>query len=152
MAQELLDRGVQFSPTAQRELAVIQEALDEIMDYTYRAFAGMDKQAARCIEPIEEVVDDLVATLRSNHIRRLRDGQCTVYAGLTFLDILVNAERIADQCSNVGVYTMSMFDQHIMGNHHDYIQELHQGNDEFFNISYRKTHDLYFGKLSEFVE
>lgn len=151
-AQELLDRGVQFSLTAQHELAVIQEALDEIMDYTYRAFAGMDKQAARCIEPIEEVMDDLVATLRANHIRRLRDGQCTVYAGLTFLDILVNVERIADQCSNVGVYTMSMFDQRIMGNHHDYIQELHQGNDEFFNLSYQKTHDLYFGKLSEFAE
>ena len=44
------------------------------------------------------------------HIRRLRDGQCTVYAGLVFLDILINAERIADQCSNLGVYTISQFD------------------------------------------
>lgn len=54
-----------------------------------------DYEAARHIEPVEEVVDDLVATLRANHIRRVRDGQCTVYAGLTFLDILVNVERIA---------------------------------------------------------
>ena len=53
-------------------------------------------------------MDDLVATLRTNHIRRVRDGQCTVYAGLTFLDILVNVERIADQCSNIGVFTLSM--------------------------------------------
>ena len=148
-AQELLNRGVQFSPMAQQEIVVLKEALEEIIDYAYRAFAATDNQAARCIEPVEEVVDDLVATLRSNHIRRVRDGQCTVYAGLTFLDILVNIERIADQCSNIGVYTLSMFDKNIMNNHHDYIHELHQGNDPFFNESYQKTHDKYFGKLAE---
>ena len=148
-AQELLNRNVQFSPMAQQEIVVLKEALEEIIDYAYRAFAATDNQAARCIEPVEEVVDDLVATLRSNHIRRLRDGQCTVYAGLTFLDILVNIERIADQCSNIGVYTLSMFDKNIMNNHHDYIHELHQGNDPFFNESYRKTHDKYFGMLTQ---
>ena len=148
-AQELLNRSVQFSPMAQQEIAVLKEALEEIIDYAYRAFAATDSQAARCIEPVEEVVDDMVATLRSNHIRRLRDGQCTVYAGLTFLDILVNIERIADQCSNIGVYTLSMFDKNIMNNHHDYIHELHQGNDPFFNESYQKTHDKYFGMLTE---
>ena len=148
-AQELLNRNVQFSPMAQQEIAVLKEALEEIIGYAYRAFAATDSQAARCIEPVEEVVDDLVATLRSNHIRRLRDGQCTVYAGLTFLDILVNIERIADQCSNIGVYTLSMFDKNIMNNHHDYIHELHQGNDPFFNESYQRTHDKYFGMLAE---
>ena len=148
-AQELRSRNVQFSPMAQQEIVVLKEALEEIIDYSYRAFAATDSQAARCIEPVEEVVDDLVATLRSNHIRRLRDGQCTVYAGLTFLDILVNIERIADQCSNIGVYTLSMFDKNIMNNHHDYIHELHQGNDPFFNESYQKTHDKYFGMLTQ---
>ena len=92
-------------------------------------------------------MDDLVATLRANHIRRVRDGQCTVYAGLTFLDILVNVERIADQCSNVGVFTLSMSDKHIMNNHHDYIHELHQGKDPVFNRAYQETHDKYFGEL-----
>ena len=88
---------------------MLREVLGEILDYTYKAFAATDYEAARHIEPVEEVVDDLVATLRANHIRRVRDGQCTVYAGLTFLDILVNVERIADQCSNVGVFTLSMY-------------------------------------------
>ena len=128
-------------------IAAIREVLGEILDYTYKAFAATDYEAARHIEPVEEVVDDLVATLRANHIRRVRDGQCTVYAGLTFLDILVNVERIADQCSNVGVFTLSMFDEHIMNNHHDYIQALHQGKDPVFNRAYQETHDKYFGEL-----
>ena len=128
-------------------IAAIREVLGEILDYTYKAFAATDYEAARHIEPVEEVVDDLVATLRANHIRRVRDGQCTVYAGLTFLDILVNVERIADQCSNVGVFTLSMFDEHIMNNHHDYIQALHQGKDPVFNRAYQEAHDKYFGEL-----
>ena len=146
-AQEFLDRSASLSPTAHQELMVLREVLGEILEYTYKAFAATDYEAARHIEPVEEVVDDLVATLRANHIRRVRDGQCTVYAGLTFLDILVNVERIADQCSNVGVFTLSMFDEHIMNNHHDYIQALHQGKDPVFNRAYQEAHDKYFGEL-----
>ena len=146
-AQEFIERSASLSPVAHRELAVLKEALEEILGYTYSAFGATDYEAARRIEPVEEVVDDLVATLRTNHIRRLRDGQCTVYAGLTFLDILVNVERIADQCSNVGVFTLSMFDRSIMNNHHDYIHELHQGKDPNFNRAYQETHDKYFGEL-----
>ena len=146
-AQEFIERNASLSPVARQELAVLTEALGEILDYTYSAFGATDYDAARKIEPVEEVVDDLVATLRSNHIHRVRDGQCTVYAGLTFLDILVNVERIADQCSNVGVFTLSMFDEHIMNNHHDYIQALHQGKDPVFNRAYQEAHDKYFGEL-----
>ena len=146
-AQEFIERNASLSPVARQELTVLTEALGEILDYTYSAFGATDYDAARKIEPVEEVVDDLVATLRSNHIHRVRDGQCTVYAGLTFLDILVNVERIADQCSNVGVFTLSMSDKHIMNNHHDYIHELHQGKDPVFNRAYQETHDKYFGEL-----
>lgn len=147
-AQEFIERNANLSPAAHEELKILRAALEEILDYTYSAFGATDCDAAHRIEPVEEVVDDLVATLRTNHIRRLRDGQCTVYAGLTFLDILVNVERIADQCSNVGVYTLSMFDKHVMNSHHDYIQELHQGKDALFNKAYQETREKYFGRLS----
>ena len=146
-AQEFIDRNASLSPMAHQELKVLREVLGEILDYTYKAFAATDYDAARRIEPVEEVVDDLVATLRTNHIRRVRDGQCTVYAGLTFLDILVNVERIADQCSNIGVFTLSMTDEHIMNNHHDYIHALHQGKDPLFNRAYQEAHDKYFDEL-----
>ena len=146
-AQEFIDRNASLSPMAHQEIKVLREVLGEILDYTYKAFAATDYEAARRIEPVEEVVDDLVATLRTNHIRRVRDGQCTVYAGLTFLDILVNVERIADQCSNIGVFTLSMTDERIMNNHHDYIHALHQGKDPLFNRAYQEAHDKYFGEL-----
>ena len=93
-------------------------------------------------------LDDLVATVRSNHIKRVRDGKCTTVAGLTYLDILVNIERISDQCSNLGVYTLSQSDATIMSNHHEYIHQLHQGVNEDYNRKYKEAHEKYFGELA----
>ncbi|MBQ2224028.1 MAG: Na/Pi cotransporter family protein [Oscillospiraceae bacterium] len=151
-AGELQEKNAQFSDMALAELGLLRQAMEEILGYTYQGFTALDINAARCIEPVEEVVDDLVATLRSNHIRRLRDGQCTVYAGLTFLDILVNVERVGDQCSNLGVYILSQYDSSIMNNHHDYIQQLHQGKNEEFNRHYQQLHEKYFGQLARIEE
>ena len=148
-AQELLDKGSELSEAAKHELRVLHDALEEILGYAYQSFTALDMRAARRIEPVEEVVDDLVATLRSNHIKRVRDGKCSTVTGLTFLDALVNIERISDQCSNLGVYTLSQSDSSIMSNHHEYIHQLHQGKNEEFNRKYNEAHDKYFGALAK---
>ncbi len=148
-ATEMVEKDTPFSETAKKELALLKEALLEITGYAYEAFIGVNAEQARHIEPVEEVVDDMVATLRSNHIKRLRNGQCTVYAGLEFLDILINIERIADQCSNIGVYTLAQSNPGVMQSHHDYIQHLHQGGDPVFNAEYQEISRKYFSKLAE---
>ena len=146
-AEELRSRGSEFTPQAKNELLVTGNALRDILSNAYAAFSHSDFEAAKKVEPVEEVVDDIVATLRNNHIRRLREGRCNIYSGLEFLDVLVNVERIADQCSNIGVYTLGLTNDYIMTSHHDYIHELHQGNDDFFNEEYKAKHDYYFEAL-----
>jgi len=148
-AQELRDKGNELSEAAKHELRVMRNALDEILGHAYESFTALDMRAARRIEPVEEVVDDLVATLRSNHIKRVRDGRCSTLTGLSYLDILVNIERISDQCSNLGVYTLSQSDSTIMSNHHEYIHQLHQGQDETFNRKYHEAHEKYFTELAQ---
>jgi phosphate:Na+ symporter len=148
-AQELRDKGNELSDAAKHELRVMRDALDEILGYACESFTALDMHAARRIEPVEEVVDDLVATLRANHIKRVRDGKCSTLTGLSYLDILVNIERISDQCSNLGVYTLSQSDNTIMSNHHEYIHQLHQGKDETFNRKYSQAHEKYFGELAD---
>ena len=147
-AQELRDRGAELSGMAKAELRVLRDALHEILGYACQSFMAMDMRAARKVEPVEEVVDDLVAMLRGNHIKRLREGACTTDAGLAFLDMLVNIERISDQCSNLGVYTLAQSDSTIMSSHHEYIRYLHQGKNEEFNERYRATREKYFGALA----
>ena len=133
-------------------MSLMSEILSEIMRYTRMAFIQMSVDAARHIEPLEEVVDDLVEDLRENHLRRLRDGKCTIYAGFIFLDVLVNVERISDQCSNVGIYTISLFDERVNELQHDYIEQLHTGGDAAYNAEYTSVRDKYFGALADIKE
>ncbi len=146
-ATERRDKEISFSPEALEELKVLSDALEEILSLACESYATLNMNAARKVEPLEEAIDDLVAALRKNHIRRLRDGVCTVYSGLIFLDVLVNAERISDQCSNIAIYTLSQYDPTLMQSRHEYIRRLHQGADPNFNMEYRSKREQYISRI-----
>lgn len=145
---EIFESENDFSPKAMEELLLLKDALNEILDHARKAFCDDDQAAALNIEPVEEVIDEMVATLRSNHIERLRQGLCNVDAGYVFLDILTNVERISDQCSNIGLLTIALHNPEIGEQHHDYIRRLHQGEDEYFNTEYASTYAAYFERLN----
>ena len=146
-ATELNEKKIAFSDYAKNELAVICEALNEVMDYARAAFADDDIAAARRIEPVEEVIDNLVAAMRENHLQRLKDGTCSAIQGIIFSDILINAERISDQCSNIGIYALSEHDPEIARNQHIYKQTLHQGASEEYNALYAERQKYYMEKF-----
>ena len=131
---------------------VLKEVIDHILDLTKDAFAKRDVDAAESIEPLEEVVDDLTSTLKDNHVKRLHQGNCSVYTGTIFLNLLSDIERISDVCSNVGVATIIRANPEQMIEVHDYMSSLHRGDDVTFNLEYRNAHDLYFDKLEDIEE
>ena len=136
-----------FSEAAQSEIDVLQKLLDRILDYSGQAFQKRDIKAARHIEPLEEVVDDMVNALKDHHLERLRTGKCSVLTGTEFLNLLSEAERISDVCSNIGVATIARANPEIRSQVHDYVSTLHSGRDAEFNREYQEAHDLYFGLL-----
>ena len=75
--------------------------MERILTVTGEAFEGDDTQKAMQVEPLEEVIDVMVERLRDQHIRRLKDGVCSIDTGVVFLDVLNNVERISDHCSNI---------------------------------------------------
>ncbi|MCR5324474.1 MAG: Na/Pi cotransporter family protein [Lachnospiraceae bacterium] len=147
--RDLDKQGISFSNMARREMTVARELLEKILDYTCFAFLKRNADAARHIEPLEEVVDDLVNTLHDNHLVRLKEGKCTIQAGVTFLDLLSNIERISDTCSNVGVATIARIYPEMENQAHKYISSLHQGKDADFNLQYNTAHSKYFKLLDE---
>lgn len=147
IAEEMKENNNTFSKDALSELAVLRELLDRILDYTAEAFRKQNQEAARHIEPLEEVVDDIVNTLKENHLGRLRNGECGVFNGTEFFNLLSEAERISDVCSNVGVATVARANPEIEHQVHDYVSMLHSGRDEEFNRNYEEAHELYFGLL-----
>lgn len=136
-----------FTEDAIKEMEALKELIDTILDYTKLAIEKRDLEAAKHIEPLEEVVDDIVNALNDNHLDRLRTGQCSVFAGTVFLNTLSDIERISDICSNIGVATVARANPEIENQIHEYITSLHSGNDERFNQEYKEAHDKYFGML-----
>ena len=137
-----------FSQEALNEMVVVKDLIGNVLHRTQIAFEQCDERAAKHIEPLEEVVDDLVNALRQNHIDRLREGKCSVTAGTEFLNMLSDIERISDICSNVGVSTIARIHPEMKHEIHDYVSRLHSGQDDAFNHEYEAAHAQYFEMLN----
>lgn len=146
-AYELHTRGTPFSETALKELTIVEDLIHRILDLAEKAFKNRDVEAAYNIEPLEEVVDDLVVVLRDNHMTRLSRGLCNVVAGTDFMDLLGDIERISDICSNIGLATVTRVKPELANKTHDYTYFLHSGRDADFNTEYETAHKEYFNKL-----
>lgn len=149
IADSLNENDAAFSDAALEELDVLHKLIGTILEYARDAFEQKDLSAAQHIEPLEEVVDDMVGVLKDNHLERLRVGDCGVDAGTEFLNLLSEIERISDVCSNVGVATVARMQPKMMHQVHEYVSMLHSGRDEKFNREYGEAHERYFKMLNE---
>ena len=103
VAQEMHEKKISFSDEANREIAVLQSAIDEIIIRTKDAFTQNDSAKAAMVEPLEQVIDHLISDIKNRHIARLKNGYCTIELGFVLSDLLTNYERISDHCSNIAV-------------------------------------------------
>ena len=147
VAEQMNAQGFRFSVTAEQELRVLRQLIGRILGYAEAAFVKRDEEAANHIEPLEEVVDDMVASLKEFHISRLRDGRCSVESGTHFLNLLAEIERISDVCSNIGISTLTRVHPELANRTHEYSSSLHRGSDAKFNEEYHAAHDEFFARL-----
>ena len=124
-AQEIEEKKIDFSAQAKAELAVLERAVLDIVDRTVAAYTSFDLEQALKIEPQEQVVDALVREVKSRHVRRLRDGLCTVEYGFVLEDLLTACERTADHCSNVAVEMLQVAEGKLEA--HEYLNALKGG-------------------------
>ena len=124
-ALEMEEKKIEFSNQAKGELAVLEQAVLDIMDRTVAAYGSFDREQAARIEPQEQVVDALVREVKSRHVRRLRDGLCTVEYGFVLEDLLTACERTADHCSNVAVEMLQVAEGKLEA--HEYLNALKAG-------------------------
>ena len=132
MAKKFAAEELSFSDAAKEELAIISDAVQEILRLTVEAIKTDNEYVVRRIEPLEEVMDDMVLLLKDRHTERLCQGICSINSGLIFMDLLTYVERTADQCSNIAMLMLAKDNEEIMKNHHLYLQELHASTDQSY--------------------
>ncbi len=145
----LFETGSSFSPNAQRELDAIGQAVLEIVRHAVDAYRTGDQQKARSIEPLEEVIDLMEETLKSRHINRLRENQCSIDAAFPFIEVLASLEKAADYCSNIGVILIRRIEK--LKNKdfeaHDYVRRIHEGNTQQYAELFKAYEKKYFSKI-----
>ena len=150
-ADRLQSESTGFSDMAKKELSILCMAIREIVDITLDAFARGDNEQAKRIEPLEETIDDMVMILRDRHTKRLKNGQCTIASGLVFMDTLTYLERTSDHCSTIAVMMLARDNESILHNHHDYLREIHAGNDVAYMAEREIRREQYIKPLKDIV-
>ncbi len=123
--EEMNRKNIQFSAPARQELSVLEDAVMDIIDHTTSAFVNSDLTLAAQVEPKEQVVDALVKEVKSRHVRRLRNGLCSVEYGFILEDLLTSFERSADHCSNVAIEILQVSEGKLEA--HEYLNALKSG-------------------------
>ena len=124
-ALEMNEKKMNFSDAAKAELEVLERAIADVMERTTSAYEGFDRELALKVEPQEQVIDALVREVKSRHVRRLRDGLCSVEYGFVLEDLLTAFERTADHCSNVAVEILQVSEGKLEA--HEYLSALKAG-------------------------
>ena len=124
-ALEMEEKQINFSAQAKAELEVLERAVTDVIDRTTAAYENFDRDLAMKVEPQEQVVDTLVREVKSRHVRRLRDGVCSVEYGFVLDDLLTAYERTADHCSNIAVEMLQVSEGKLEA--HEYLNALKAG-------------------------
>lgn len=140
-ARELQQKNMQFSPKAKTELDILSSAVREAVDISFDAFKSNNKNEADKVEPLEELIDTLAVELKARHIRRLREGKCTIELGFAHSDILNNLERVADHCSNIAVDVIQS-DQ-LEFDAHEYLDRIKNKDNQQFARDYKTYKEKY---------
>ena len=103
-AQYMVEHGLQFSTTGSDDLRSISDSVLKSFQYAIDARQNGNMEAVRKVSQYEDDVDSQEEELREKHIERLSAGECNASAGVVFLDIISNLERVSDHAYNLAGY------------------------------------------------
>ena len=101
LAEEMKQEGISFSDTALEELNEMSTTTLGAYDNAVKALELDDVTYAVKTSFLEDQVDAMEKKLRAGHIERLSNAECSVNAGIHFIDLLGNLERVSDHAMNI---------------------------------------------------
>ena len=135
-------------PLPDNFMAMLQVMRQMVYD-SISAISENDLELANKVIATDDEVDNYFAEMRQHLTTVMQQKPQYVPQYVDYLMIAKYVERIADQCSNIGVYTVGLKDPDLLKSQHDYIRHLHQGEDQQFNREYDKTHQDYYQDLDQ---
>ncbi len=139
-SRELRKNNLSLSEEAIKEMDQMTSAVNDIVDLAIKAFKENDLELALKVAPLEEVIDVLKEKLRTNHIDRVKRGDCSIEAGFIWSDLLTNLERVGDHCNNISV---EIIDDLAYDNNYLHKTKRHASEDENFDSLFKEYSNKY---------
>ena len=145
-ADDMSSKNKGLTMAGKREFEALSKALLTMMNTAAEGSNESDKRADAKIEPLYFVVTEMTELIRSRHMDRLKKGECSYEAGSLFMGTLIDVERIAKHCSNVGV-SLALQHKNNSLSEQEFARRIHRGDTEHFMEHYIDYKNEYFSPL-----
>ena len=102
------EHAISFSEIGQDDIRKISKTVVESFHASIEAFEKNDLDMVVKTAHLEDQVDEMEEDMRETHIERLNSGACAPQAGVVFLDVISDLERISDHADNIAGYVKAM--------------------------------------------
>ena len=102
------EHAISFSEIGQDDIRKISKTVVESFHASIDAFEKNDLDMVVKTAHLEDQVDEMEEDMRETHIERLNSGACAPQAGVVFLDVISDLERISDHADNIAGYVKVM--------------------------------------------
>ena len=104
LVTNMVENEYNFSDSAKADLKVMFEKTEDAVERAVECRRSMSLDAVNAVHEDEDAIDAMEEELRKQHVKRLSDKKCDTNAGIIFLDLLTNLERISDHTENIVDY------------------------------------------------
>ncbi len=101
IAERKLEQKLSFSDFALEEADRLRKEAEQMLDYVIAALENNDTDSARAALINEANLNKMQMDFRRSHVQRITEGVCTSEAGLIFIDLVDNIEKIGDHLTNI---------------------------------------------------
>ena len=147
IATKLSVNNTSFSDACKKELGILQELINDLLDDAEKAFVERSEEAASAIEPKVHVVNDLIGEMTRNHFNRMSAGECSLLADAIFSNLMAEYKRVAGTCSNTGMATLVSIHPELASREHIFLETLDKTGDNGYRTILEETHRKYFDQL-----
>lgn len=145
-AEDMSSKDKGLTMAGKREFDFLSKALLTIMNTAAEGSNEKNKRADAKIEPLYFVVTEMTELIRSRHMDRLKNGECSYEAGSLFMGTLIDVERIAKHCSTIGVSLALQFKNNSLSEQ-EFARRIHRGDTEHFMEHYIDYKNEFFSPL-----
>ena len=142
------DKELKFSNIADKEIKIMYNIVEDVLVLTQEVLKDRKVSIVAQIEALREIADKYKEDYKSEHIERLKEGNCTVENGIAFIELLADMDKIINHCINIAVQSLNIVAKDDYVTKHYFMTNLYINYKEDIN-SYKENFEYKYEHLAE---